>query len=309
MADTKQKILVLKHGALGDVVQGLDAFACLRDQYPNAHISLLTSAAFQGFFASCPWFDTVIVDPRAAAWRLDQYFPMRALFRQGWDMVLDLQCSSRTRRYHQLFFRTNAGRWFGDAAGCSDPIPDFTGVNNRDRMLITVGLAGVKQGKAGASLDWLLAGARIVLPPTPYCVLIPGCSAAKPSKRWSAERFIHLAKQALAQGIRPVLIGTSVDRLAVLAVHEAVPEALNLLGQTSLADLVALAGSSRFIVGGDTGPVFLAALAGRPTIMVMGSDTDPAMSAPVGKGACYLRADNVADISAVSVFERFQTLE
>jgi ADP-heptose:LPS heptosyltransferase len=37
------------------------------------------------------------------------------------------------------------------------------------------------------------------------------------------------------------------------------------------------------VIGNDTGPVFLAARMGAPTVMVMGKDTDPLMSAPVGE--------------------------
>ena len=42
----KDKILVIKHGALGDIIQGLDAFASLRAGNPEAHIALMTSPGF-----------------------------------------------------------------------------------------------------------------------------------------------------------------------------------------------------------------------------------------------------------------------
>ena len=39
-----QRLLVIKHGALGDIVQGFGAFASLRAGHPDAHIALLTTA-------------------------------------------------------------------------------------------------------------------------------------------------------------------------------------------------------------------------------------------------------------------------
>ena len=45
----RKQILVIKHGALGDVVQGFDAYASLRAGLPDAHIAVLTSPAFAGF--------------------------------------------------------------------------------------------------------------------------------------------------------------------------------------------------------------------------------------------------------------------
>ena len=41
-----RRILVIKHGALGDAVQALDAFASLRAGNPLAHIALMISPVF-----------------------------------------------------------------------------------------------------------------------------------------------------------------------------------------------------------------------------------------------------------------------
>ncbi len=62
------KIMVIKHGALGDMVQALDGFASLRAGHPNAHLSLLTTAPFAGFARAMPFFDDVLIDPRAKPW-------------------------------------------------------------------------------------------------------------------------------------------------------------------------------------------------------------------------------------------------
>ena len=58
----KDKILVIKHGALGDIVQGLDAFASLRAGNPEAYITLMTSPGFVSLAEMMPWFDDVITD-------------------------------------------------------------------------------------------------------------------------------------------------------------------------------------------------------------------------------------------------------
>ena len=60
----REKILVIKHGALGDVVQGFDAYASLRAGLPDAHIAVLTSPTFASFMQMMPWFDEVHIDPR-----------------------------------------------------------------------------------------------------------------------------------------------------------------------------------------------------------------------------------------------------
>jgi hypothetical protein len=108
---------------------------------PQAHIAFMTSPGFLSLAKMMPWFDEVIADPRAgllnlaAAWRIRQYF------RQDWSVIVDMQCSSRTRNYFAHFVPSNT-RWIGNASGCSDPLPDFTGVNNRDRMVTSAKMAG-----------------------------------------------------------------------------------------------------------------------------------------------------------------------
>ena len=72
---TKDNILVIKHGALGDIVQGLDAFASLRAGNPRAYITLITHRGFVSLATMMPWFDNVVADSRAfpfnfiASWR------------------------------------------------------------------------------------------------------------------------------------------------------------------------------------------------------------------------------------------------
>jgi len=70
-----------------------------------------------------------------------------------------------------------------------------------------------------------------------------------------------------------------------------------MVDRTGLDALAALFGRAHAVVGNDTGPVFLAAKTGVPTLMVMGGDTDPSMSAPVGARAGWIRQQNVGDVT------------
>ena len=149
-----EQILVIKHGAFGDVVQGFDAFSSLRTSFPEAKITVLTTAPYAGLLRASGWFDEVILDARAPAWKLMQLWQIRSVFRQNWDKIIDLQCSRRTARYARLY-RTDT-RWFGTASGASDPMPDFSGVNNRNRMLTAVKMAGAQEHEDELSFCGLL---------------------------------------------------------------------------------------------------------------------------------------------------------
>ncbi len=60
-----KKILVIRLGALGDFVLSFGPFAAIRAQHPEAHITLLTTAPFARLGRLSPWFDAVVIDPRA----------------------------------------------------------------------------------------------------------------------------------------------------------------------------------------------------------------------------------------------------
>lgn len=301
-----KRVLVIKHGALGDMVQGFDAFAGLRAGHMNAHIALLTTSAFAGLASAMPWFDEVIIDHRASAVNLSQLWRMRKVLQAGWDMVVDLQCSRRTARYHQALVPSTC-RWFGTAPGASDPYPDFTGVNNADRMKIGIGMAGGDPDLV-AGLEWLDGGTGMAAAFEAATILIPGCSAAKPSKRWPAAHFGTLAQAEMDAGRQIVLVGTAADRAAADAVMHAAPGCVDLVEQTGLPDLAALFRGAGAVVGNDTGPTFLAARTGAPTLMLMGADTDPTMSAPVGARSGWLRQDSVSSITAEAALARLDEL-
>ena len=300
MAKQKQ-ILVIKHGALGDVVQGFDAYASLRAGLVDTHIAVLTSPAFAGFMQMMPWFDEVLIDPRPSFFNVPATLRVRSLFRRGWDAIIDLQCSGRTAIYHRLF-TPREGRWFGTAEGASDPYPDFTSVNNHHRMLIAVEMAGGRTlSPEEVNLDWLDDSGALCM--AGAAVLIPGCSLTKPQKRWPVDRFAELATALYASKHEVVIVGTNADRPVADALAAAFPQCHDLVGQTDLIGLARLLRSANLVVGNDTGPLFLAARLGARSIMIMGPDTDPKMSAPTGTCCSWVKADPIASITAGQVLQ------
>ena len=299
----KDKILVIKHGALGDIVQGLDAFASLRAGNPQAYITLMTSPGFLSLAEMMPWFDDVVTDPRASLINFVASLRIRRHFRRNWSVIVDMQCSGRTGWYFS-HFRLPKTRWIGVTPGCSDPLPEFTGVNNRLRMMKAAELAGgINQT---ADMEWLMSDKEAfhsdwqVDPALGYAVLVPGCSLAKPQKRWPAKYFAAVGNDLLARGVKVYVVGTAEDRCAIDRVLADAPDVIDLSGKTNLPELGRLLCDASYVIGNDTGPVFLAAKTGAPTLMMMGPDTDPSMSAPVGIAASWLRANPISGITVTA---------
>ena len=297
-----ERILLIKHGALGDIIQGFDAFESLRKGCPDAQISLLTTKPYEKLMKSSNWFDEVLIDHRATPLNVFQTLRLKSLLRMGWDKIIDLQCSKRTAKYARLV--SKGTRWFGVAPNATDFMPDFTDLTNRERMLTAVFMAGAR--KSEPDLSFLTTSAFLKplsgLKP-PYAVILPSSSAAKPSKRWPVDNYVKLARALKKVGLQPVLSGTEVDRPITSAIARECPECLDLTGAPNLFLLAELALGSSIVIGNDTGPVFLAARLNVPTVMLMGADTDASMSAPYGEKARWMQKDRLDQLSSEEVWE------
>ena len=301
--DEKAQILVIKHGALGDIIQGLDGFASLREGHRNAHLAVLTSPAFVPFMERMPFFDEVIEDKRASVFNVPHGLRLRKIFKRRWDRIYDFQCSKRTGFYLK-HFTSHEVELISKVKGVL--IPDLSTTNNRDRMLYTAELGGCP--KITAEMGWLTSSSKIKVPEN-LVAFIPGSSAAKPEKRWSPRHYVVLANMLMERGFKVALFGTELDRKTGDAIMNENPAIMDYIGKTNLFDLASLLARSAMVVGNDTGPVFLAAKLGVPTVMLMSGHTDPAMSAPIGEKATWLQAPSVSDLTAEEVLAKLESIK
>ncbi len=295
-----KRVLVIRLGALGDFFLSLGPFAAIRARHAADEISLLTTAPFAALARRAPWFDRVEVDARPSP--LDVPGVLR-LSRQlaGFDFVYDLQTSGRSSVYFTL-----AGRpaWSGIASGCShphaNPRRDFMHTLERQREQLE--MAGVEEFPP-PDLSWLLCRPGLELP-DPYVLLVPGAAPTRPRKRWPAERFGALAALLAAGGLTPVVAGTAGEAPLAARIRAACPAAIDLTGQTALADLPGLAARAALAVGNDTGPMHVAAAVGCRCVVLFSADSDPALTAPRGPDGAWpvvVRVGNLADLPVEDV--------
>lgn len=295
-------VLVIKLGALGDLVQCLDAFHAIRAHHRDQRLILLTAPPFVTFAQAMPWFDAVWSDRRARPWQLGAWLTLiRQLRRESLGRIYDLQSNQRTA----LYFRLLAGarpEWSGAVPGCSHPRPDFLSLtgHNHDRLLVHVASAGVPIGES-APVDWLNADIRRFALPPRFVLLIPGCSPHRPYKRWPAPLFAALVQRLAQRGLGAVAIGTAGDREAAAMIKAHAPPLIDLTGQTSLLEVAGIARAAAGTVGNDTGPVFISGVVGTPTVMVMSRHTLAERMAPLGPVVAWRQKDDLADLTVDEV--------
>jgi heptosyltransferase I len=120
---------------------------------------------------------------------------------------------------------------------------------------------------------------------SPIAILNPG--AGWGAKQWAPACYGELATRLAARGLRSLInYGPGEESLAHAAVAASAGNAVALF--SSLCELMALARRSELFVGGDTGPMHLAALLGVKTVALFGP-TDPARNGPYWAGTRVLR--------------------
>ena len=296
-------ILVIKLGALGDVILALDAFRAIRQRHAGAHITLLTRKPFVALTGKMPWFDAVWTDPAPKFLQVRKWLAFRRRLRGGqFSRVYDLQCNDRSGFYFRLL-GPNRPEWCGVARGCSHPRPDFGAENLpvSERLVRMLEAAGVP--RAGpAELSWLDGPVADFALPARFVLLVPGCAAQHPYKRWPAKHYAGLVERLAGQGLAAIAIGTAVDHDAIAEIQTQAPILINLAGKTDIGQVAALARRAAAVVGNDTGPVHITGIVGAPTLVLMSRVTDPVRMLPRGPSVSWLKKDNLADLTVSEVF-------
>jgi heptosyltransferase I len=119
-----------------------------------------------------------------------------------------------------------------------------------------------------------------------FAILCPG--AGWGAKRWPPERYGFVARELSAGGTCCVVnYGPGEEELAREA--EAVSEGTAKAMKTSISELIALTRRARLFIGGDTGPLHLAAAMQVPVVAIFGP-TDPVRNGPYGTRSVVLRS-------------------
>ena len=300
-----ERILIIKLGALGDIVRTEGVLHDIRNHHGRARITVMTTPAYEFIFKRCPWIDDIFLDPRDSRWSPGKMMQLGKRLRQHpWDLVYDLQNVSRTTFYRLLFFR--GVKW----SGADLWLQGFKRAAERRSPLAW---AAEQLKQAGVplrhtlhpDLSWLaddvselLAGAGVK---GRFIVLIPGCSAGHPEKRWPY--YKELAAMLTAEGRQVVtLLGPDEEEM-----HDSFP-GIVLTKPGEYLDLFQLSGvlqQADFVIGNDTGPSHIASHLGRPGLVLF-SDHAPAYMTDIELGG--LKAIECPDLRDISVLDIYQKI-
>ncbi|MCS7080724.1 MAG: lipopolysaccharide heptosyltransferase I [Chloracidobacterium sp.] len=285
-------ILIVKLSSIGDVVHAMPAVAALRRAFPAARLTWVVERVAAPLVLDAPGLDEVVVlDTRRwrRRWRARETYVqlatcLTALRRRPVDAALDFQglmksavvtwCSRAQRRigFATEALRERLGRW-----AYTEQVPVERGEHVIRRNLR---LAAALGAPVPETYEFLLPSLEVERERVAaqlaahgvtgaFALLNPGGGWV--TKRWPPANFGRLAEVLwMRHGLASVVsYGPGEEPLAqeVCATAQRAPIASF---PTTLREYLALAQRAAVFVGGDTGPLHLAAAAGTPIVGLYG---------------------------------------
>ena len=280
---------------LGDACMALPAVRALKRGRPDARVTILTPAKLAQFWESIPEVDAIIT--KDGEEKKDGILAVRR------------KIKASGRRYDVAILLIESPRSALEVAGCG--IPRLVGYRGRWRRRLLSQIVpplppgpishhtlyfkriaehcGADDGAGELDISPRVGRAR----PPGQALRLGLCAGAEygPAKRWPMEHFAQAARDvSRASGAEWTLLGAPSDTAlgeALSALLEDTPHH-NLVGKTSLRDLMEELQELDLLLTNDTGTMHLAASLGVPVVAIFGS-TEPRWTGPLGEGHVVLR--------------------
>ena len=293
-------ILIVRLGALGDIVHAIPVAVALRRAFPDAQIDWVVSAKHREILDLVPVLDgrVVVNDRSSAAGGLSLRAAIVELRRTRYDVAIDLQGliksaaiarlsgARRVVGFNARYARESTARLF--YTDVHDPGGEGIYAPSETRHVVAINLGvlallGVPPGPPEFSIHAPRSAdvSRVIdQAHGPFALLNTG--AAWPNKRWPATRLAELARRLRERhGMASIVLWGPAERALADAVVAAADGAAIIAPQTTIADVAALASAAAVMVSGDTGPTHIASAVGTPLVGIYGP-TRPERNGPLG---------------------------
>lgn len=311
-----QKLLIVRLGSMGDVIHALPAVAALRQAFPNAKIDWAIEERWAELLRAPSAEHSGPLSPQRPL--VDSVYTVNTF---GWRSNL---FSSRTRREVKEFKGTLRTAKYAAAIDFQGALKSAVIVRWSKASAIygffapreklarrfysqKVRVAGTHIVEQNLSLAESLAQQKLKMPAallphdeaaehkmlqwleqhkiSRFALLNPGTGWG--AKQWPAERYGQVAKQLAADGMNCLInFGPREEALAKTVQRESGGTAQPV--NCSITELIALTRRARLFIGGDTGPMHLAAALNVPVVAIFGP-TDPARNGPFATHNIVLR--------------------
>ena len=295
-----KKILLIKHGSLGDIVFALEPILSIHKKFNNSVIDLVTEEKFIPFFKKIKMFDQFLIDNRAGF--LPSFSLIRKIIKGKYDLIIDLQNSKRTNFYHfftKIFSRSRINgsrsfvhdRYIIPVQGKESPTQ---GLYNQLKLLDI--------NQSDPDLSWLVSDKENQSIENKDIVLvIPGVSKSGHAKQWSPNKYQQLCSILESKGYYICLVGTKHDASSFQPILNGCKNIINLIDRSPPEIIYTVASKSKLIISNDTGPGHIAALSKNNTLWLALNNNVTKANLSFRQNSYLLLKDSMEDLSVNEV--------
>ena len=341
MSEELKNILIVKLSAIGDVIHALPVSYAIKETFPDSKITWVVEPPAYDLLKMNPCVDKIILFEKKKfktfGGFFEKFFPFRKeLQAENYDAVLDLQGLFKSAA---IAFFANANIKLGicNMREMSDKISkpvigEHAQGHIVERYLDTARAIGCRVNNVTFPIEIPreeIYNARAIMKESgldenkPYVVFAIGANWT--NKRWRTDFFAELGDWLYKLKVTPVIIGGGqTDFKRAADIYDLMQKSpVNLVNKTNLPQLAYVLENARLVIGGDTGPVHLAAGLKIRTLMLMGP-TDANRNGPYGqtqnaievnreckgcwKRSCFKNEDCLANISVKQVQEKILSM-
>ncbi|HLF86655.1 MAG TPA: lipopolysaccharide heptosyltransferase II [Nitrospiria bacterium] len=304
--DQIRKILIRGVNWIGDAVLTTPALSAIRKEFPGATIHLLAKRPVAELLGKDPGIDNIMVydihgrhqGPLGRIKLIEEIknesFDMAILLQNAFEAALiaflsaipirygyntdgrgsllnlPVPCTKETLGLHQVYYYLNLVRSISSREYRSEPLLRITAEEEAwaDKLLNRSGCIG-----------------------RPIIGINPGSTYGS-AKRWPIERFAMLSDILIEQhSSRVIIFGGPGEKELGAQIAGLMKEApLDLSGETSIRELMALIKRCDLFITNDSGPMHIAAAFGVPVVAIFGP-TDHQTTSPFGDGHMIIRKE------------------
>tara|TARA_B100000989_G_scaffold54793_1_gene36806 strand:- start:339 stop:1262 length:924 start_codon:yes stop_codon:yes gene_type:complete len=299
------KILVIKHGSLGDIVFALEAMFSIRNHFKKSNIFILTENKFQKFFEKSNYFDGIILDNRSGV--LNSLKVLNILIKNKFNLVIDLQNSKRSNLYNFCLkhlsnslinsHRSNANfKYVIKPKGTETP---KIGLNNQINL---IGVKLIVDDYKWLNIDTGITDFKNLV------LIIPSTSNSGKYKQWPEINFINLCKRLEKDGKKICVVGSKNDKKITKNIVNNCKSALDFTEKSPPEIIFSIAKNCQLVVTNDTGPGHIAALSKNKVLWLAINNLTTKINIENSKSNIKILSDKIENIVVDEVYNKIKAI-
>ncbi|MGR5157349.1 glycosyltransferase family 9 protein [Vibrio owensii] len=268
-------LCILRLSAIGDVCNTIATVQAIQKQWPETHITWITGKLEAQLLQAIDDVEVIVFDKKAG---LDGYKSLwKQLKGREFDALLHMQYAIRAsvatlgiKAKYKLGFSSDRSQDF-QTLFTNVKVPSPSSLHVADGLMAFANQIGVTQSELSWSLSyseqdgtWAKTKLDTV---KPNLLLVPG--ASKAYKNWNAKGYVDVINHARKKGWNVILAGSPAKVEVDLAneIQALLREpCLNIVGESSILQMLALIDKVEMVIAPDTGPAHMASAMNTPII-------------------------------------------